>query len=177
MRGRKRTHDVYQVLYQSLTAILPRISKESVWNPLPPRLPIRGDGSGSGGRLPESGRTPQVPSLPTCIRDGDVVTIPGRILGAEVQLVLGDCFQETLTASSNEVTAFVDAPATGPQPAYVLTPFGKSESQTVHCYNLGSGFRRTPSCAASASRQWRITRACPQEPKLCSPMPLPPSFP
>jgi hypothetical protein len=78
---------------------------------------------------------PQVPNL-SLIRNGDVVTIRGKNLGAQAQLVVGNRAQETLAASSKELTAFVDAPSPGPQLAYVLTPHGQSESQTVQCYNF-----------------------------------------
>ncbi len=79
---------------------------------------------------------PQVPSLPRLLRNGDVVTLSGQNLGAEAQLILGNRVQETLAASSHELTAFVDAPSTGPQSALVQTPYGVSQSQTVHCYNF-----------------------------------------
>lgn len=78
---------------------------------------------------------PQISNLPRYVRNRDVVTIPGRNLGAEAQLVIGDRLQETLSASSRELTAFVEAPV-GAQPVFVLTPTGESQSQTVHCYTF-----------------------------------------
>lgn len=79
---------------------------------------------------------PQVPALPRLIPNGDVVTIPGQNLGSQSQLVVGNRIQETLTASSKELTSFIDAPAAGAQTAYVQTPYGVSPSQTVHAYNF-----------------------------------------
>ncbi len=65
-----------------------------------------------------------------------MVTIPGKNLGPQSELVVGNRVQETLSASSKEMTSFVDPPALGPQPAYVRNPFGTSPTQTVHCYNF-----------------------------------------
>jgi len=79
---------------------------------------------------------PQIPNLPPLLHNGDVVTITGHDLGSEAQLIVGNRAQETLAASSKEIIAFMDAPGTGPQPAYVLTPNGASAIQTVHCYNF-----------------------------------------
>jgi hypothetical protein len=102
----------------------------------------------SGGNPISEGRTtiqpgspgvpsrPEISPLPKYVRSGDVLTIPGRPLGAEAQLVVGDRRQETLTAANRELTAFVDAPAIGPQPVYVLTPAGESQSQTTNFYTF-----------------------------------------
>lgn len=79
---------------------------------------------------------PRVPSLPGLLHNGDVVTIPGQSLGAQCRLVVGNRAQETLSASSKELTSFVDAPAVGPQVAYVENANGASPSQTVQCYNF-----------------------------------------
>jgi hypothetical protein len=78
---------------------------------------------------------PDISTLPNNLPTGEVVTIPGNNLGAEAQVVIGDQFQETLSASDKEMTVFTDA-KTGNQPAYVVTANGVSKSQTVNIYSL-----------------------------------------
>ena len=78
---------------------------------------------------------PVIEQLPANLPTGDAVTIPGRNLGADAQLVIGEQFQETLSASDKEMTTFTDC-KTGTQPAFVVTPNGVSESQTVNVYSL-----------------------------------------
>ncbi len=86
--------------------------------------------------VPQPTSQPQISSLPKYIRNGDVVTVPGQNLGSDARLVIGDKFQEPLSASSRQIVAFVDAPKVGDHAAYVLAPGGESPSQTVHCYNF-----------------------------------------
>ncbi len=78
---------------------------------------------------------PVMENLPANLPKGEEVTIPGKNLGADAQLVIGEQFQETLSASDKEITTFTDC-KTGTQPAYVITPNGVSQSQTVNVYSL-----------------------------------------
>jgi hypothetical protein len=89
-----------------------------------------------GPAVPAVAAPPEVPNLPPLLRNGDVVTMTGQNLGTQAQLVVGNQAQETLAVSRQELTAFVDAPATGPQPAYVSTPNGTSPTQTTTCFNF-----------------------------------------
>ena len=85
---------------------------------------------------------PEVPTL-GLLRNGTAATIPGKNLGSDSILVVGNRAQETLAASSREMTSFVDAPALGPQTAYVQTPLGTSPTQTVHVYTFSVTARQT----------------------------------
>ena len=78
---------------------------------------------------------PVIEQLPKNIPNGEAVTIPGRNLGADAKLTCGDQPQETLSASDREMTVFTNANP-GEQSAYVTTPNGVSESQTVNIYSL-----------------------------------------
>jgi hypothetical protein len=78
---------------------------------------------------------PVIEQLPKNIPNSEAVTIPGQNLGADAKLVCGDKPQETLSASDKEMTVFTNAKP-GEQPAYVTTPNGVSESQTVNIYTL-----------------------------------------
>jgi hypothetical protein len=78
---------------------------------------------------------PVIEQLPKNIPNGEVVTIPGQNLGADAKLTCGDQYQETLSASDREMTVFTNV-KTGEQSAYVTTPNGVSESQTVNFYSL-----------------------------------------
>jgi hypothetical protein len=78
---------------------------------------------------------PQIGRLPDNIPGSEVVTIPGKNLGADAHLVLGEQFQETLSASDKELTVFTDCKP-GTQPAYVVTASGVSQSQTVNVYSI-----------------------------------------
>jgi hypothetical protein len=79
---------------------------------------------------------PQVSEFPKNVRSGDVVTMPGKSIGADCQLIVGNHQQEVLSASSREMTAFVDAPTVGPQPVYLLSSAGESQSKTVNFYTF-----------------------------------------
>lgn len=78
---------------------------------------------------------PEMSSLPNNLPSGEVVTIPGKNLGADANLVIGNQFQETLSASDYELTTFTDS-KTGSQPAFVVTANGVSQSQMVNIYSL-----------------------------------------
>lgn len=78
---------------------------------------------------------PVIDPLPANLPKGEAVTIPGQNLGAEAKLSCGDQVQETLSASDKEMTVFTNAKPGG-QSAYVITPNGVSESQTVNIYSL-----------------------------------------
>jgi hypothetical protein len=87
-------------------------------------------------------RRPEIPKMPTQLRNGNIVTLNGTHLGADAQLVVGNQAQETLAASSRQLTSFVSAP-TGSQPLYVVTPFGVSQSQTCQVYNFSMTASKT----------------------------------
>jgi hypothetical protein len=78
---------------------------------------------------------PVIEPLPANLPKGEAVTIPGKNLGADAHLVIGEQFQETLSASDKEITTFTDC-KTGTQPAYVITSSGVSKSQDVNVYSL-----------------------------------------
>lgn len=78
---------------------------------------------------------PQLPKVPAQLRNGDVITLKGSNLGAETKLVVGNQVQETLAASAQEITAFVNSP-TGQQSVYAVTPFGVSQSQNSQLYSF-----------------------------------------
>jgi hypothetical protein len=78
---------------------------------------------------------PVIEQLPKNLPKGEVITIPGKNLGADAKLSCGDQFQETLSASDKEMTVFSD-PKIGAQAMYVTTPNGVSESQMVNIYSL-----------------------------------------
>ena len=78
---------------------------------------------------------PEIEKLPDNVASGEVVTISGNNLGADANLVLGEQFQEILTASNKEISMFTDS-KTGAQTVYIITPNGVSESQTVNVYSL-----------------------------------------
>jgi hypothetical protein len=78
---------------------------------------------------------PDIGQLPDNLPSGEVVTIPGKNLGADANLVLGNQFQETLSASDKEITTFTDC-KTGNQPAFVVTSNGVSKSQDVNIYSI-----------------------------------------
>ncbi len=78
---------------------------------------------------------PVIEQLPKNIPNGEAVTIPGQNLGADAKLTCGNQFQQVLSASDREMTVFTNAKP-GEQPAYVTTPNGVSESQTVNVYSL-----------------------------------------
>jgi len=73
--------------------------------------------------------------LPANLSKGETVTIPGKNLGADAQLKVGEQLQETLSAADREMTVFTNS-KTGEQSAYVITPNGVSESQKVNIYSL-----------------------------------------
>lgn len=78
---------------------------------------------------------PAIEQLPKNLPKDEAVTIPGQNLGAEAKLTCGDQVQETLSASDKEMIVFTNAKP-GEQKAYVTTPNGVSESQTVNIYSL-----------------------------------------
>jgi hypothetical protein len=78
---------------------------------------------------------PVIDPLPANLPNGETVTIPGKNLGADAQLAIGEKFQETLSASDKEIIVSTNAKP-GEQKAYVTTPNGVSESQTVNVYSL-----------------------------------------
>jgi hypothetical protein len=78
---------------------------------------------------------PVIEQLPKNLLNGEAVTIPGQNLGADAKLFCGEQLQETLSASDREMTVFTNAKP-GEQKAYVATPNGVSESQTVNVYSL-----------------------------------------
>ncbi len=78
---------------------------------------------------------PVMENLPANLPKGEAVTIPGKNLGADAQLVIGEQYQETLSASDKEITTFTNAKP-GEQSAYVITPNGVSKSQDVNVYSL-----------------------------------------
>ena len=78
---------------------------------------------------------PVIDQLPKNLPNRDAVTIPGRHLGSNVQMKLGDQMQETLAASDKEMTVFTNS-NTGEQAVTVVTPNGVSESQKVNVYIL-----------------------------------------
>jgi hypothetical protein len=78
---------------------------------------------------------PEIKQLPKNISNGDAVTIPGKNLGADAKLFCGEQLQETLSASDKEMIVSTNAKP-GEQKAYVTTPNGVSESQTVNVYSL-----------------------------------------
>ncbi len=78
---------------------------------------------------------PEIEALPNNLPKGEAVTIPGKNLGADAHLVIGEQLQETLSASDKEITTFTNAKP-GEQSAYVITPSGVSESQKVNIYSL-----------------------------------------
>ncbi len=78
---------------------------------------------------------PIIEPLPKNLSNGEAVTIPGQNLGADAKLTCGDKVQETLAASDKEMIVSTNA-KTGEQSAYVTTPNGVSERQTVNIYSL-----------------------------------------
>lgn len=78
---------------------------------------------------------PVLEQLAKNIPNGEAVTILGQNIGADAKLTCGDKLQETLSASDKEMIVFTNT-KTGEQPAYVTTPNGVSESQTVNIYSL-----------------------------------------
>lgn len=76
---------------------------------------------------------PTIEPLADNLSAGEAVTVRGRNLGAESQLIICNQLQQTFAASDNELTAFCQA-STGVQPAYVVTPNGTSQSKTVNIY-------------------------------------------
>lgn len=85
---------------------------------------------------------PVFETLPPNVETNSVITIPGQNLGADANMVFGDQIQETLSASDREMTIFVDC-VTGNQPAYIITPNGVSESQTVNVYSMNFTIAKT----------------------------------
>lgn len=85
---------------------------------------------------------PRISKIPQQLRNSDVVTLKGSNLGAEAKLVVGGQAQETLSASPQEMTTFVSAPP-GQQPAYVVTPFGVSQSQNTQVYTFVLGANKS----------------------------------
>ena len=84
--------------------------------------------------IPQVGR-PELPKVPAQLRNGDIVTLKGRNLGADTKLVVGNQVQENLAASKSQITIFVSAPM-GQQPVYAVTPFGVSQSQASQFYSF-----------------------------------------
>lgn len=78
---------------------------------------------------------PVIESLPDNISNNEPIAIHGQHLGAEAQVVCGNQYQETLSASDKEMTVFTDC-MTGKQAVFVVTPNGVSESQMVNVYSL-----------------------------------------
>jgi hypothetical protein len=78
---------------------------------------------------------PVIDQLPSNLPKGEVIVIPGQNLGTDAKLTCGDQVQETLSASDKEMTVFTRANP-GQQQAFVVTPNGVSESQTVNVYSL-----------------------------------------
>jgi hypothetical protein len=78
---------------------------------------------------------PVIEQLPKNLPNSEAVTIPGKNLGADAKLTCGDKVQETLSASDKEMIVSTNAKP-GEQTAYVTTPNGVSESQTVNVYSL-----------------------------------------
>ena len=85
---------------------------------------------------------PTIESLPDNLSAGEAITIRGQNLGAESRMIMGDQFQQTLSASDNEITVFCQS-NTGTQPAYVVTPSGVSRSQIVNLYALDFALPKT----------------------------------
>lgn len=78
---------------------------------------------------------PEIGQLPDNVPSNEVVTITGKNLGADAHLVIGEQFQETLSASDKEITVFTDS-KTGNRPFYVVTSNGVSQSQDKNVYSL-----------------------------------------
>ena len=85
---------------------------------------------------------PTIESLPDNLSAGEAITIRGQNLGAESRMIMGDQFQQTLSASDNEITVFCQS-NTGTQPAYVVTLSGVSRSQIVNLYALDFALPKT----------------------------------
>lgn len=95
------------------------------------------------GPAPDVVSRPVINSIPADLRRGDVVTIPGRSLGPDCQMIVGNQIQETLSASVNEVTSYVDTPQLGSQDAWVRNPYGESKSFECNVYSFEVSAPRT----------------------------------
>ena len=95
------------------------------------------------GPAPDVVDRPNVNDIPSNLRRGDVVTIPGQSLGPECELIVGNQIQETLAASANEMTAYVDTPTLGAQDAWVRNPYGESKSSECNVYSFEVSAPRT----------------------------------
>lgn len=95
------------------------------------------------GPAPDVVSKPVINNIPANIRRGDVITIPGRSLGPECEVIVGNQIQETLSASVNEVTSYVDTPQLGTQDAWVRNPYGESKSFECNVYSFEVSAPRT----------------------------------
>ncbi len=85
---------------------------------------------------------PNIETLPSNLQNRSLVTIPGNNLGAEATLMIGNQPQQTMSAANHELTVACNA-RTGSMPAYVITPNGVSQSQTVNIYDLNFSISKT----------------------------------
>lgn len=88
------------------------------------------------GPAPDVVDRPVIKNLPSDLRRGDVITVPGRSLGPQCEMIVGNQIQETLAASANEMTAYVDTPTLGTQDAWVRNPYGESQSFQTNVYSF-----------------------------------------
>ncbi len=95
------------------------------------------------GPAPDVISRPVINNIPADLRRGDVVTIPGRSMGPECEMIVGNQIQETLAASVNEVTSYVDTPKLGTQDAWVRNPYGESKSFECNVYSFEVSAPRT----------------------------------
>ncbi|HLG18043.1 MAG TPA: hypothetical protein VJH03_26615 [Blastocatellia bacterium] len=95
------------------------------------------------GPAPDVVSRPIINDIPTDLRRGDVVTIPGSSLGRQCDVVVGNQIQETLASSVNQVTAYVDTPKLGPQEAWVRNPYGESKSFETNVFSFEVSAPRT----------------------------------
>ncbi|HEY3026140.1 MAG TPA: hypothetical protein VGJ55_08330 [Pyrinomonadaceae bacterium] len=95
------------------------------------------------GPAPDIVSHPVINDIPADIRRGDVITIPGGSLGPQCEMIVGNQVQETLAASANEVTAYVDTPQLGSQDAWVRNPYGESKSFETNVYSFEVSAPRT----------------------------------
>ncbi|MGQ0761636.1 MAG: hypothetical protein ACT4OT_06415 [Acidobacteriota bacterium] len=95
------------------------------------------------GVAPDVVDRPSIDGLPSDFRRGDLITIAGRSMGPECEMIIGNQVQETLAASVNEITTYCDTPQLGPQDAWVRNPYGESKSFECNVYSFEVSAPRT----------------------------------